>query len=67
MAVQAETNTEVVAGLVAIVLAFLFVLIAFLVHNVVWVVPGMVFGIAYMIWVFHRHGMPSANSPRARS
>ncbi|NJE55430.1 MULTISPECIES: hypothetical protein [Thermococcus] len=66
MAVQAETGKEVLAGLVAIVLAFVFVLIAFLMHNVVWVVPGMVFGIAYMIWVFHRHGMPSVNSPKAK-
>ncbi|ACS33736.1 hypothetical protein [Thermococcus gammatolerans] len=66
MSAQIETNREVVAGLVAIVLALAFVLIAFLLHNVVWVVPGMLFGIGYMIWVFHRHGMPSANSPKAK-
>ncbi len=66
MTAQAETGMEVVAGLVAIVLALVFVLIAFLVHNVVWVVPGMVFGLAYMMWVFHKHGMPSTNSPKAK-
>jgi hypothetical protein len=66
MVSKPETGMEVVAGLVAIVLAFVFVLVAFLVHNIVWVVPGMLFGIGYLIWVFHRHGMPSANSPKAK-
>jgi len=56
-----ESNGEVLGGLVAILLAFLFVIVAFATKNVMWVVPGMVFGIAYMVWVFHRHGMPSVN------
>ena len=66
MTVQSETGTEVIAGLISILLAFVFVLIAFLVHNVVWVVPGMLFALGYLIWVFHKHGMPSANSPKAK-
>ncbi len=66
MVAHPETKGEVVVGLVAIVIAFLFVLLAFLVHNVVWVVPGMLFGLGYLIWVFHRHGMPSVNGPEAK-
>ncbi|EEB73183.1 hypothetical protein [Thermococcus sp. AM4] len=67
MAVKAETGTEVKAGLTAIVLALLFVLVAFLLHNVVWVVPGMIFGIGFLIWVLEKNGLGFFTKPKAGS
>ncbi|WP_456369177.1 hypothetical protein [Thermococcus sp.] len=57
MAVKAETGTEVIAGLTSIVLALLFVLVAFLLHNVIWVVPGMLFAVGFLIWVLEKNGL----------
>jgi len=67
MAVKAETGAEVKAGLTAIVLALVFVLVAFLLHNVVWVVPGMLFGIGFLMWVLERNGLGFFTKPNAKS
>ncbi len=56
MGVETETGKEVVAGLVAIILTLLFVLIAFLVHNVVWIVVGMLFTVGFVLYEAEVHG-----------
>jgi len=66
MTVKAETVTEVKVGLAAIVLALLFVLVAFLAHNVVWVVPGMLFGIGFLVWVLEKNGLGFFTKPNAK-
>lgn len=67
MAVEPETGREVVYGLVAIVLTLLFVLIAFLVHNVVWIVVGMLFTVGFLLYEAERHGEGFFTKPRAES
>ena len=67
MTVKTETGTEVMAGLTAIVLALLFVLVAFLLHNVVWVVPGMIFAIGFLMWVLEKNGLGFFTKPNAKT
>ncbi|WP_297500316.1 hypothetical protein [Thermococcus sp.] len=67
MEVEAETGREVVAGLVAITLTLLFVLIAFLLHNVVWIVAGMLFTVCFILYEEEVHGLGFFTKPRARS
>jgi len=66
MAVKAETGKEVALGLAAILLAFVFVLVAFLLHNVVWVVPGMIFGVLYLMWVLEKNGLGFFTGPTTK-
>ena len=67
MAVKAETGREVVYGLVAITLTLLFVLIAFLVHNVVWIVVGMLFTVGFILYEAEVHGIGFFSRPGTRS
>ncbi|MBP1912089.1 hypothetical protein [Thermococcus stetteri] len=67
MAVEAETGKEIAVGLVAILLTLLFVLIAFLLHNVVWIIVGMLFTVGYLLWVAEAHGVGFFNRPKVKS
>jgi len=67
MAVEAETGREVIAGLVAMTLTLLFVLIAFLVHNVVWIVVGMLFTVGFVLYEAEVHGEGFFTKPKANS
>jgi len=67
MAVEAETGKEVVAGLVSMILTLLFVLIAFLVHNVVWIVVGMLFTVGFVLYAAESHGSGFFTKPKAGS
>ncbi len=67
MAVKAETGKEVLYGLVAITLTLLFVLIAFLAHNVVWIVVGMLFTVGFVLYEAEVHGVGFFTKPRANS
>jgi len=67
MAVEAETGKEVLYGLVAITLTLLFVLIAFLVHNVVWIVVGMLFTVGFVLYEAEVHGEGFFTKPKVNS
>ncbi len=67
MSVKAETGKEVFYGLVAITLTLLFVLIAFLAHNVVWIVVGMLFTVGFVLYEAEVHGVGFFMKPRANS
>ncbi|WP_297462480.1 hypothetical protein [Thermococcus sp.] len=67
MAVKAETGKEVVCGLVAITLTLLFVILAFLLHNVVWIVVGMLFSVGFLLYEAEVHGQGFFVRPKARS
>jgi hypothetical protein len=67
MAVEAETGKEVVWGLTAITLTLLFVLLAFLLHNVVWIIVGMLFTVGFILYEAEVHGLGFFVRPKARS
>ncbi|ASJ02027.1 hypothetical protein A3L09_01475 [Thermococcus profundus] len=67
MAVKAETGKEVTIGLVAILLTLLFVLFAFLLHNVVWIVVGMLFTVGFALYAAEAHGIGFFSKPKAGS
>ena len=67
MPVEAETGKEVTAGLIAMLLTLLFVLLAFLLHNVIWIVAGMLFTVGYLLWVAEAHGVGFFTKPKAGS
>ncbi|WP_297507408.1 hypothetical protein [Thermococcus sp.] len=67
MGVEAETGKEVIAGLVAITLTLLFVLLAFLLHNVVWIVAGMLFTVGFILYAAEVHGLGFFTKPKART
>ena len=67
MTVEIETGREVIYGLGAITLTLLFVLIAFLAHNVVWIIAGMLFTVGFVLYEAEVHGEGFFTKPRARS
>ncbi|WP_297521894.1 hypothetical protein [Thermococcus sp.] len=67
MAVEIETGREVVYGLVAITLTLLFVLIAFLAHNVVWIIAGMLFTVGFVLYEAEVHGEGFFTKPKVKS
>ncbi|NJF24207.1 hypothetical protein [Thermococcus sp. Bubb.Bath] len=67
MAVKAETGKEVIWGLTAITLTLLFVLLAFLVHNVVWIIVGMIFTVGFVQYEAEVHGDGFFTKPKAKN
>lgn len=67
MAVNAETGAEVLYGLAAIALTLLFVLLAFLLHNVVWIVVGMLFSLGFILYEAEVHGKGFFAKPKSKS
>ena len=67
MSVKAETGKEVLGGLIAITLTLLFVLMAFLVHNVIWIVVGMLFSVGFALYEMEVHGAGFSSGPGTKS
>ncbi|WP_297488372.1 hypothetical protein [Thermococcus sp.] len=66
MGVEAETGKEVIYGLAAITLTLLFVLFAFLLHNVVWIVAGMLFTVCFILYEAEVHGLGFFTKPKVK-